>query len=67
MAANSIKKALEESQLKIAEYGVAEAKARKEKAEVELETARIQQEYFRQMAEKEAAMAERMKKGAHRS
>ena len=48
MGAVNIRKAIEEAQLKIAEYGVAEAKAKMEKAQVELETSRLQQQHILQ-------------------
>lgn len=63
MAQPSIKKQLEELQLKISEYAVEEAKLKKEKAEVELETARLQQAYLRQMIERETRGATKNNRG----
>ena len=63
MASKSITKMLEESQLKIAEYGVAEAKARKEKAEVELETAKLNQECLRADMERDEILKAKSKGG----
>lgn len=54
MSAVNIRKAIEEAQLKISEYGVAEAKAKKEKAEVELETAKIQQRAVLKLVESDS-------------
>lgn len=42
---------IQDMQEKVAEYAIAEAKAKKEKAEVELETAKFTQEYVRKLAE----------------
>lgn len=50
---NSIKEILEKTQEKIAEYQIAEAKAKKEKAEVELETAKMQQAAIAEVIEEE--------------
>lgn len=55
MASKTLTKTLEEMQLKISEYSLAEAKAKKEKAEVELETAKIHQAYLRESWEMELA------------
>lgn len=51
MSAADIKNTLENIQLKIAEYSLAEAKAKAEKAQVELETAKINQDYIREAIE----------------
>lgn len=51
MSAADIKNTLENIQLKIAEYSLAEAKAKAEKAQVELETAKINQAYIREAIE----------------
>lgn len=50
---NSIKEILEKTQKIIAEYQIAEAKAKKEKAEVELETAKMQQAGVAEILEEE--------------
>lgn len=51
MSAADIKNTLENIQLKIAEYSLAEAEAKAEKAQVELETAKINQAYIREAIE----------------
>lgn len=45
----NLTKFLEEAQKQIMEYSIAEAKMKMEKAETELETARLQQLYARQL------------------
>ena len=42
-------KTLENLQVKISEYALEEAKAKAEKAQVELETAKMQQEYMQKL------------------
>lgn len=61
--AGTTKKTLEEAQLKIAEYGVAEARARKEKAEVELETAKLNQECLRAAMKRDGILKSKTKGG----
>lgn len=50
---NTIKEILEKAQKTISEYQIAEAKAKKEKAEVELETAKMQQAGIAEILEEE--------------
>lgn len=63
MATQSVKKTLEELQLKISQCALAEAQAKQKKAEVELETAKIHQAYVREMMERETRCALPRKKG----
>lgn len=47
----NLAKFIEEGQKQIMEYSIAEAKLKMEKARTELETARLQQSYARQLIE----------------
>ena len=50
---NNIQEILEKAQKTISKYQIAEAKAKKEKAEVELETAKMQQAGIAEILEEE--------------
>lgn len=65
MSTKEVKWALEEAQLKISEYSVAEAKAKAEKAEVELETAKIHQQYVIQMMERDLGPVRRKRESGN--
>lgn len=53
MIAENIRKVIADMQLKITEHSVREAELKVQKAEVELETSKLHQEYIRNLIEKE--------------
>ena len=53
MSADNIRKVIADMQLKITEHAVKEAELKVQKAEVELETSKLHQEYIRNLIKKE--------------
>ena len=59
MAKPNLNQILEDMQLKLTQCAIKEAEAKMEKAKVELETARLQQDHIRRLIEVESTNARR--------